>query len=130
MNRPNPAGEIRRLLVDPPCVAEALGLAEGAARQARGITVRCPWHNERTPSCSITVGADGTLRAHCFGCGHGGDVLHLVAQVRGLDLRRDFMRVLDEAAQVAGVKLDDYRPSKRTQERPISKPPRRRCCET
>jgi hypothetical protein len=103
------AAELRRRLVDPRAVAEALGLVEGAKRQARGIMIRCPWHVERTPSCSVTVGTDGTVRVHCFGCERGGDVLHLVAGARGLDVHRDFPRVLAEAAQLAGVTLDDVR---------------------
>jgi DNA primase len=52
---------------------------------------------------SVTRGPDGTLRAKCFGCGEGGDVLSLVAQVRGLNVRRDFKAVLVEAAQMGGL---------------------------
>ena len=66
----------------------------GAARwsQATGprFLVLCPWHSERTPSCSVKLASDGTIAAHCFGCGAGGDVLSLVAAARGLDARRDF----------------------------------------
>jgi len=100
-----------------------LGLADRGVRQARGITVLCPWHDERKPSCSITVGEDGTIRVCCFGCGMRGDVLHLIAQVRGLESRRDFKRVLEEAAQLAGIKLDEYRPPTPTQQRPARAAP-------
>ena len=67
------ADSIKRRLSDPHGVAHALGLIDGARRQSRGLTILCPWHAERTPSCSLTVGADGTLRAYCFGCCNGGD---------------------------------------------------------
>jgi hypothetical protein len=60
--------------------------------------VCCPWHTERTPSCSLTIGPDGTLRAHCFGCGQGGDVFSLAAAVFGLDVRADFARIVQELA--------------------------------
>lgn len=103
------AAELRRELADPRDLAALLGLDEGAKRQADGVTVLCPWHEERSPSCSITTGSDGTVRVHCFGCDAGGDALSLIAQVNGLDLRTDFKRVLIEAAELAGRRdiLDD-----------------------
>lgn len=97
--------ELRRRLDDPVRVVHALGIEKGARRQPTGLTVLCPWHSDRTPSCSVTRGADGTLRAHCFSCGESGDVLGLIAAVRGLDPRREFRRVLEAAADLAGVDL-------------------------
>lgn len=97
------AADLRRALADVARVVAALGLEKGARRQATGLLVCCPWHQERTPSCSITRGPDGTLRAKCFGCDASGDVLALVAQVRGLDAKRDFTEVLRAAAEVAGA---------------------------
>lgn len=43
------------------------------------------------------------MRVRCFnaGCAFSGDALHLVAEVRGLDIRRDFREVLRVAAEVA-----------------------------
>jgi DNA primase len=106
------AREIRSRLVDARAVIDSLGLEEGARRQSRGVMIRCPWHIERSASCSVTVGADGTLRVHCFGCGATGDVLHLVAAARGLKLEQDFARVLEEAAALAGIQSPE----------PVSKP--------
>lgn len=103
------AGRIRDALRAPYAVCDALGLiGEGRgvswfADNAHSLRVRCPWHDERTGSCSVSVGADGTIRVRCFGCGASGDVLSLVAAVHGLDVRRDFVRVLDLAATIAGV---------------------------
>ncbi len=99
------ARDIRARLVDPLAVVVALGLGDGAKRQPRGVMIRCPWHVERTASCSISVGPDGTVRVRCFGCNATGDALHLVAAARGLDLERDFPRVLDEAGALVGVDL-------------------------
>lgn len=95
--------EVRRTLVDPVRVCERLGLAKGAVRQASGLSIRCPVHAEQTPSCSVTRGPDGTIRAKCFGCSWTGDVLSLVAAARGLDLRRDFRDVLATAAEMWGM---------------------------
>jgi hypothetical protein len=104
---------IKSALADPEKVLGLLGLLDGAKRQAHGFLVLCPWHSERTPSCSVKLASDGTLAAHCFGCGVGGDVLSLVAAARGLDTRRDFGRVVEIAADLAGGSLDGYRPPMR-----------------
>jgi hypothetical protein len=101
---------IKAALADPEMVLVLLGLLDGAKRQAHGYLIRCPWHSERTPSCSVKLASDGTIAAHCFGCGVGGDVLSLVAAARGLDTRRDFGRVVELAADLAGGSLDGYRP--------------------
>ncbi len=100
--RPDHAAEIRRALTDVRCVLDALGLLKGAGKQSRGYIVCCPWHHEKTPSCSVRL-KDGVLVAHCFACGGGGDVLGLVAAVRGLDLRAQFKQVLAEAAEIGGL---------------------------
>lgn len=100
------ARRVRAALAEPLDVARRLGLLDGAKWQAGGgLLVRCPnGHDKRAPSCSLTVGADGTLRAHCFGaCGLTGDVFTLVAASEGLDTRRDFRAVFLRAAELAGV---------------------------
>lgn len=66
------------------------------------MSVRCPWHDERHASCSVHVGRDHTIAARCFGCGASGDVLGLIAQVYGLDGRRDFVEVVTIGAELAG----------------------------
>lgn len=101
--RPDYAAEIRRTLVDPLRVCDRLGLLKGATRQPSGVTICCPAQPERNPSCSVTVGRDGTLRFRCFGCQATGDVLTLVAAVHGLDIRGDFREVLLAAAELAGL---------------------------
>lgn len=94
---------IRAALSDPQAVARALGLEKGARRGGGGIAVRCPVHRERSaPSMSLRSCGDGTLSAVCHQCGWRGDVLSLVAAVEGLDVRRDFGRVLERAAELAG----------------------------
>lgn len=96
---------IKGALRDPADVCRRLGLLDGAKRQSGGLLVRCPVHGDRNPSCSVTRGPDGTLRVHCFGCDLSGDALSLVAAVEGLDVGRDFRRVLEAAARIAGVQL-------------------------
>ena len=98
------ADEVRRALnaMGVAGLLGALGLLEGAKRQARGCLVRCPHHNERDPSCSVQE-RGGRIVANCFACGWGGGALDLVAEVRGVDGRARFPQLLDEAAAIAGV---------------------------
>lgn len=103
LQRPDPS-QVRAALRDPAHLVELLGLAEGARRQSgTALTIRCPWHSERTPSCSVRLAGDGTIAAHCFGCGAGGDALSLVAAARSLDAHRDFAEVLRLGAEFAGL---------------------------
>jgi DNA primase len=92
---------VKVALADPSFVCAALGLDDGARAQPNGLMVCCPWHDDSNPSCSITIGADETLRAHCFACGHTADVLELIAKVRNLDIKKDFPGVLAAAARIA-----------------------------
>lgn len=101
--------ELRRRLSDPARIVHALGLGKGARVQPRGIMVRCPVHDDSTASCSVRVAKDGTIQARCHGCQWSGDVLGLIAVVRGLDPGRDFRRVIEEAARLAGVTLRETR---------------------
>jgi hypothetical protein len=103
VTRPDYAAEIRRTLTEPIVACERLGLLKGSSRQPSGVTILCPAHGERNPSCSVTRGRDGTLRFKCHGCQATGDLLTLVATVHDLDLRTDFKAVLLEAAQIAGL---------------------------
>ena len=99
--------EIKNALCDPFGLCERAGLLGGKGtfiRQgARGVTICCPVHKEKTPSCSVTRGPDGTVRVKCFGCAETGDALTLVAWALDLSLTRDFKQVLLEAATIAGL---------------------------
>ena len=43
----------------------------------------CPFHNEKTPSFSVTPSKQ---MYYCFGCGAGGDVFHFLMQYENLTL--------------------------------------------
>jgi len=102
IDRPDYSAELKRSWNDPRAVLGALDLlGKSTQRQAGGFVVCCPAHGERTPSCSVQVRA-GILQWHCFGCDASGDVLDLVAAVRGLDIAGDFRGVLRAAAEIAG----------------------------
>jgi hypothetical protein len=102
MSRADHAREVRNALTDPAGLCAKLGLLDGHKRQARGVSIRCFVHGERNPSCSVTVGTDGTIRVRCFGCDFSGDALTLIATRYGLSLSTDFREVLATGAELAG----------------------------
>jgi len=95
--------EVRRQLADARKICRLLGIDEGAKPQARGLLIRCPWHADRTPSCSVWEADDETIAVNCFACGATGDVLDLVAVSHRLDVRGNFADVLRLAGDLAGV---------------------------
>lgn len=97
------ARDVRWGLTDPRKLCESLGLTKGAKRQSRGLLICCPVHGERNPSCSVTLGSDGTIRVKCFGCDFAGDALTIIAHMHGLSMgREDFGEVLAIGAELGG----------------------------
>jgi hypothetical protein len=121
---PDAPAIIRQRLTSPVSVCRGLGLLDGYRYERQGqdgLTIRCPAHGDQGPSCSVTRGPDGTIRVRCFsGCGLAGDVFHLIAAARSLDVRRDFAEVLRLGADLANVSLDEPMP---VSEPAPSKPP-------
>lgn len=115
--------EIRRALNNPRSLVEVLGFAEGMKLQSRGVKILCPWHNERHPSCSVTLGPDGTIMAVCFACDEKGDALHLIALAKHLDIVTQFREVVEEGALIAGIELPDGSKPFRRRPRPVAVPP-------
>lgn len=60
----------------------------------------CPFHAEKTPSCSFSP--DKQL-FHCFGCGAGGDVITFIRQIENLD----YMDAVRFLAQRAGMPMPE-----------------------
>ncbi len=58
----------------------------------------CPFHREKSPSFSVS--ADKQI-FHCFGCGAGGNVIHFISKIEGLD----FKDALETLAERAGITL-------------------------
>jgi DNA primase len=52
---------------------------EYGPREVNGmINLRCPWHEERTPSCVINTKKEFF---HCFGCGKHGPIEEIMKKV-------------------------------------------------
>lgn len=76
----------------------ALGLGGKIIKQPRGISACCPAHEERNPSFSLRVAADGTLAGKCFVCDFSCDAIGLVQKVRGCG----FKEAAEELAAICG----------------------------
>lgn len=68
-------------------------------RSGKSLAGLCPFHNERTPSFSVSP--DKQLY-YCFGCGASGDVFDFVMQYE----RLEFMEAAKRLAERAGIVLD------------------------
>jgi len=58
----------------------------------------CPFHNEKTPSFSVSP-QKGIF--HCFGCGEGGNVIHFLMKIENMP----FVEALEKLAERAGINL-------------------------
>lgn len=67
-------------------------------RSGRNFFGLCPFHREKSPSFSVSP--DKQI-FHCFGCGAGGNVIHFVSKIEGLDFRQ----TLESLAERAGITL-------------------------
>jgi DNA primase len=82
--------------------AEILPLVEDYVRLRKaGGTYKglCPFHQERTPSFTVTP-ARGTFK--CFGCGEGGDAIAFVEKVENVD----FVGAIEHLAKRFGVQIE------------------------
>src|SRR5438045_7461953 len=68
-------------------------------RSGARFTGLCPFHDERTPSFSVSP-EKGTY--HCFGCGAGGDAISFVEETEGVD----FVGAIEWLADRFNVPLD------------------------
>ncbi|MSR70627.1 DNA primase [Candidatus Kaiserbacteria bacterium] len=80
-------------------IVDIVGQYMTLRRAGRSWTGKCPFHKERTPSFHVSP-ERGTYK--CFGCGEGGDVFSFVQKMDGTD----FVTVLRQLAEKAGIKLE------------------------
>lgn len=67
-------------------------------RSGRNYFGLCPFHNEKSPSFSVSP--DKQI-FHCFGCGVGGNVFHFIQKIENIS----FIESVQMLAERAGVKL-------------------------
>lgn len=60
----------------------------------------CPFHNEKTPSFSVSPAKQ---IFHCFGCGKGGNVFRFIMEIEGVS----FLEAVEKLAKRANIKLPE-----------------------
>ncbi len=79
-------------------------------KSGRNLLGLCPFHNEKTPSFSVSAEKQFY---HCFGCGEGGRVLDFVMKVEHLDFV-EAVRFLAQRAHIPVPEPQDERVSRHT----------------
>ncbi len=69
-------------------------------RSGHGYKCLCPFHSERTPSCTVYPD-NGSF--YCFGCGAGGDVITFTMKIENLD----YMEAVKYLAEKAGIPMPE-----------------------
>ena len=65
-------------------------------RSGRNFFGLCPFHKEKSPS--FAVSPDKQI-FHCFGCGAGGNVIHFISKIEGLDFK-DTLELLNRKKEL------------------------------
>ena len=90
-------------------IADVVGRKVRLTKRGREHTGLCPFHNEKTPS--FTVSEDKGFY-HCFGCGAHGDVISFVVEQEGLS----FPEAVEKLAGEAGLEVPKASPQERQRE--------------
>lgn len=69
-------------------------------RRGRNYVCSCPFHSEKTPSCTIFT---DNQSFYCFGCGAGGDVITFTMKIENLG----FMEAVRLLAQRSGLEVPE-----------------------
>jgi len=83
-------------------IVELIGSYVELRPAGRDFKGRCPFHQEKTPSFTVSPAKQVF---HCFGCGAGGDAFSFIMRHAGLEFR-DALRLL---ARRAGIELPEAR---------------------
>ncbi|MBR5479768.1 MAG: DNA primase [Clostridia bacterium] len=79
-------------------IVDVISRYTSLTKRGSGYVGLCPFHNEKTPSFSVS--RDKQFY-HCFGCGVGGDVITFIMKIENLD----FPDAVAQLAERAGLAL-------------------------
>lgn len=71
-------------------------------RRGRNFLCLCPFHSEKTPSCTVYPDSDSP-HFYCYGCGTGGDVITFVMKAENLE----YIEAVKFLAERAGMSMPD-----------------------
>ncbi len=89
-------------------IVDVVGRRVPLVKKGQNFWGCCPFHNEKTPSFSVN---EEKGFYHCFGCGEHGDIISFTMKTNNMEFRD----ALKELANLAGVKMPDYKPKSATQ---------------
>ncbi|MCX7658824.1 MAG: CHC2 zinc finger domain-containing protein, partial [Oscillospiraceae bacterium] len=69
-------------------------------RRGRNYVCLCPFHSEKTPSCTVYTDTDSF---YCFGCGAGGDVIAFIRRIENLE----YIEAVKFLAERAGIPMPE-----------------------
>lgn len=84
-------------------ITSAFGMYVNLKKRGRTYVCACPFHSEKTPSCTVFP---DTQSFYCFGCGAGGDVITFIMRMENLPYP-EAVRLL---AQRSGMELPAANP--------------------
>ena len=90
-------------------LSDIIGRSVKLTRKGREYTGLCPFHNEKTPSFTVS---DDKNFYHCFGCGAHGDVISYLIENDGLS----FPDAVERLAAEAGLEVPASTPQERERE--------------
>jgi DNA primase len=77
-------------------------------RSGRSYVGLCPFHNERSPSFSVSPDRQ---MYYCFGCGAGGTVIRFVMDIEGMTFAETVVRLAERANIQVPESLEEQMPS-------------------
>ncbi|MCD5323605.1 MULTISPECIES: DNA primase [Pontibacillus] len=92
-------------------IVDVVGEYVQLTKKSRNYFGLCPFHNEKTPSFSVS--SDKQI-FHCFGCGKGGNVLTFIREIEGVSFQ-EAIRIL---ADKSGHQVPDQENSDREETDP------------
>lgn len=85
-------------------IVDIVGRYVPLKKQGQNYTGLCPFHNEKTPSFSVSPSKQ---IFHCFGCGVGGNVFKFLMEIEHLSFPEAVRKLADEV----GVRIPEQRQS-------------------
>ena len=79
-------------------IEDVMGSYVTLKRAGSNMLCSCPFHSEKTPSCTVFLSQQSF---YCFGCGAGGDVITFVRRIENLG----YVEALEFLAKRAGINL-------------------------
>jgi DNA primase len=90
---------IDQILQDNP-IEQVMGEYVSLKRAGRNYVCLCPFHSEKSPSCTVFV---ETQSFYCFGCGVGGNVINFIKKIENTN----FVESVEKLAKRCGLQMPE-----------------------